>query len=324
MDRVLLIIDDIQYSRHVEMTLRKVGFDVESINNEFNVGDTLLTFNPDYVVCRGNSSRLSTLNVGRKLKESNTKFNGKVVLIFQEGLKVSPDDLIKLKMDLLLFEPISTLRLAVHLFSMSGGDFEFIKDKLLKFAITDNTFRNYEQQMLKNAGLTIDSEIQIVSSMDHLPAFTSIQTTENVPDPEENLGKVHIIKSDAVDKSSEPIVQEGALDLARTTYHVKSDPASDVAPIFPQPDDLSADAIQAINQEIQTVEDELPLRIESYNRSIGKLDQDLKAGLKKRQTKKASNKLHKDLIDEGKTDKKSEQEQDDEKVRFANALFKKK
>ncbi|MBY0554186.1 hypothetical protein K2P97_06635 [bacterium] len=324
MDRVLLIIDDIQYSRHVEMTLRKVGFDVESINNEFNVGDTLLTFNPDYVVCRGNSSRLSTLNVGRKLKESNTKFIGKVVLIFQEGLKVSPDDLIKLKMDLLLFEPISTLRLAVHLFSMSGGDFEFVKDKLLKFAITDNTFRNYEQQMLKYAGLTIDSEIQIVSSMDHLPAFTSIQTTENVPAAVEKPNAVSIIKSDAVENGSEPIVQEGALDLARTVYHAKSDSEPNDVPIFPQPEELSEQSLKAINEQIQTLEDELPLRIESYNRAIGKVDQDLNMGLKKRQTKKASNKLHKDLIDEGKTDKKSEQEQDDEKVRFANALFKKK
>ncbi|MEQ1722323.1 MAG: hypothetical protein ABL930_04050 [Pseudobdellovibrio sp.] len=296
MDRVLLIIDDIQYSRHVEMTLRKVGFDVESINNEFNINDTILTFNPDYIICRGNSTRLSTLNVGRKLKDPNSKYSGKVVLIFSEGLKVSPDDLIKLKMDLLLFEPISTLRLAVHLFSMAGGDFEFIKDKLLKFAITDNQFRNYEQQLLRNAGLTIDSEIQIVSNMDHLPAFTSIQTTESVP-ASEPTPDIQIIKSE----KNEPL-----------------------EPNFPMPESLSPEKIRQINQEIQAVEQELPLRIDTYNHAIKKVDQDLKLGLKKRQTKKASNKLHKDLIDEGKADKTSEQEQDDEKVRFANALFKKK
>lgn len=323
MDRVLLIIDDIQYSRHVEMTLRKVGFDVESINNEFSINDTILTFNPDYIICRGNSSRLSTLNVGRKLKESSSKFNGKVVLVFPDGLKISPDDLIRLKMDLLLFEPISTLRLAVHLFSMAGGDFEFIKDKLLKFAITDNQFRNYEQQVLKNAGLTIDSEIQIISSMDHLPAFTSIQTTEALPKTEQANNSQHI-KSDTVESKSDPVIQEGALDLARTAYEVEGDSLAKEEPIFPEPEQLSGETIQAISQEIQTVEDELPLRIESYNRAIGKVDQDLKVGLKKRQTKKASNKLHKDLIDDGKADKKSEQQQNDERVRFATALFKKK
>jgi hypothetical protein len=269
MDRVLLIIDDSQYSRHLEMTLRKVGFDVESINNEFNINDSILSFNPDFIICRGNSKRLSTLNVGQKLKDSISKYKGKTVLIFSEGSKFSADDLIKLKLDLLLFEPISTLRLAVHLISMAGGDFEFIKDKLLKFAITDNQFRNYEQQLLSSAGLTIDSEIQILSSMDLLPAFSGIQTTQIRPD-------------------------------------------SDLVPEM------------QINQEIQTVEQELAFRIDSYNQEIKKVDQDLKAGLKKRQTKKASNKLHKDLIEEGKADKINQQEQIDEKVRFANALFKKK
>ena len=65
MDRVLLIIDDIQYSRHVEMTLRKVGFDVESLSNEFNLAETILTFNPDYVICRGNTNRLSVFYCDR-------------------------------------------------------------------------------------------------------------------------------------------------------------------------------------------------------------------------------------------------------------------
>jgi hypothetical protein len=296
MDRVLLIIDDSQYSRHVEMTLRKVGFDVESINNEFNINDSILSFNPDFIICRGNSKRLSTLNVGQKLKDSISKYKGKTVLIFSEGLKFSADDLIKLKMDLLLFEPISTLRLALHLFSMAGGNFEFIKDKLLKFAITDNQFRNYEQQLLSSAGLTIDSEIQMLSNMDHLPAFSGIQTTQSRP----------------------------SSGLAPEMQIIKSEKSEAIESNFSEPESLSADNIRQINQEIQAVEQELTFRIESYNQDIKKVDQDLKVGLKKRQTKKASNKLQKDLIEEGKADKISKQEQIDEKVRFANALFKKK
>jgi hypothetical protein len=296
MDRVLLIIDDIQYSHHLEMTLRKIGFDVESSNNEYNINDTVLTFNPEYIICRGNSARLSTLNVGRKLKDLNSKFMGKVVLIFSAGIKVSPEDLIKLKMDLLLFEPISTLRLSVHLFSMAGGDFEIIKDKLLKFAITDNQFRNYEQQLLKNAGITIDSEIQIVSGMDRSTAFINNQTTDNVADYEP-VSNMQIFKGE---------------------------PAAEFKTDYPEPEVLSPEKIKQINQEIQAVMQELPLRIDTYNHAIKKVDQDLKVGLKKRQTKKKSNRLHKDLFDEGKADKTSEQEQDDEKVRFANALFKKK
>jgi hypothetical protein len=50
----------------------------------------------------------------------------------------------------------------------------------------------------------------------------------------------------------------------------------------------------------------------------------LKVGLKKRQTRKEFNQLHKDLLDEKKTDKKSEQELDSERIKFTKALFSKK
>ena len=88
MDRVLLIIDDIQYNRQVEMTLRKLGFEVESVNNEFNVNEPLLAFNPDYIVVRGNSSRLNVLNVGKKLAEASNHNNGKVILVFPDQVQL--------------------------------------------------------------------------------------------------------------------------------------------------------------------------------------------------------------------------------------------
>jgi len=276
MDRVLLIIDDIQYSRHIEMTLRKVGFDVESINNEFNMSDRILSFNPNYIICRGSSSRLTTLNVGRKLKDSNSKFTGKAILVFQEGVKVSADDLIQLKMDLLLFEPVSTLRMVVYLFSFSEHNYEFIKDKLLKFAITDNQFRNYEQLILKKAGLTIDSEIQIVSGMEYKG---SVATSSRKAD-------------------------EGFLSS--------------------QTEDLSPESIKRLNQELIVAEKELPLRIDTYNRIVKNVELKEDSSLKKRQTKKAADQLRKDLINEKKTDIKFEQDLNEEKIRFTNALFSKK
>ena len=70
MDRVLLVFDDLQYSGHLEMTLRKVGFDTETITNEYNLSEKLLTFNPDYIIVKGNSPRVSCFQIGRKLKET--------------------------------------------------------------------------------------------------------------------------------------------------------------------------------------------------------------------------------------------------------------
>ena len=70
MDRVLLVFDDLQYSLHLEMTLRKVGFDTETITNEYNLSEKLLTFNPDYIIAKGNSQRVSSMQIGKKLKDS--------------------------------------------------------------------------------------------------------------------------------------------------------------------------------------------------------------------------------------------------------------
>lgn len=282
--------DDIQYNRHIEMTLRKVGFEVESVNNEFSINEPLLSFNPDYIICRGNSTRLNVLNVGKKLKESSTRYNGKVVLVLPENFVVPPEELFKLKADLIVHDPISTLRLVVQLISLTTNDIEFIKDKLLKFAITDNQFRNYEQQILRNAGLTIDSEIEIISNTEGPADFggTFVQRGEAAAE----LGSV---------------VQRG------------DSPGEDLGTVT-----VAQDVKEKLGAEIQALTNELPLRIDAYNRVIKKVDQDLKKGHKKRQTRKEVKQLHKDLIEEKKTDKKSEEQQDDERIKFANALFKKK
>lgn len=285
MDRVLLIVDDIQYSRHIEMTLRKVGFEVEPLNNEYGLNDSLLTFNPDYVICRGQSSRLSAVSVSKKLRDQGSKFSGKVVLVFPQGFEVPRDELVKMKVDLVLFEPLSTLRLAIQLFMFNQSDLEFIKDKLLKFAITDNQFRNYEQQLLRHAGTTIDSEIQMISG---LAAASELESS--------------YVRSQ------------------------QAEPEPPVSAVLDQPS-----GIQSLHDEIVSSYAQLNLRIDSYNRAIGKVDQDLKIGLKKRQTKKVANQLQKDLLAEKKAginsadDQNSDQKNDQDSARreFARALFKK-
>lgn len=331
MDRVLLVIDDIQYCRHVEMTLRKMGFDVESINNEFNLSDSVLTYNPDYIVCKGNSSRLSAVNVGKKLKESNLKFSGKVILILANGVNLAPDELIKLKMDLLFFEPMSTLKLAISLFSLTGGEVEFVKDKMLKFAITDTQFRNFEQQLLRSAGITLDSEIETISEMNQ---FSSSLSPSNIPKESrteasaaEKVKKIQIERSESAQKSEDIFHLRGErTDDESTQYVQRSSEEAEVSGIQPDSATESADIEvtgRKLMSEVADMQSELPLRIDSYNRAINNVDQNLNNGLKKRQTKLSSNKLRKDLIAERKTDIKLEEEQDEARMRFARALFKK-
>lgn len=291
MDRVLLIVDDIQYSRHIEMTLRKVGFEVEPLNNEYGLNDSLLTFNPDYVICRGQSSRLSAVSVSKKLRDQGAKFNGKVLLVFPQNYQIPNEDLLKMKVDLVLFEPLSTLRLAIQLFMFNQVDLEFIKDKLLKFAITDNQFRNYEQQLLRHAGTTIDSEIQIISGL-----------------------------------SSVAGVEELSPQSATRGAELPSEESSSLA--FRQPESGEGSR-KELKDQLLNSSAELRMRIESYNRVIAKVDQDLKVGLKKRQTKRASNQQQKDLMENKKSATGSSEAEsaatdlDSARRAFATALFKK-
>ncbi len=336
MDRVLLIIDDIQYNRQVEVSLRKVGFEVESVNNEFNVNEPLLAFNPDYIIVRGNSSRLSVLNVGKKLKESSIAHNTKIILVFPEKFEVASEDLFRMRADLVLNDPISTLRLVLYLISLTGQDSEVMKEKLLKFAVTDAQFRASEQQILRHAGITIDSEIEILSNTEVAALISASQQLHNLtvskpksgitvlPDTAAEHGGVTIIKDDSADPGQVvnfvPPQEPQTHGRLKIFKNEKTLPSSERAEDYVTTEETRL----RLDEEIKQSEDELPLRIDSYNRAIRAVDQDLKVGLKKRQTKKEFNQLHKDLIENNKTDKNTEDDLDRERIEFTNALFKKK
>jgi hypothetical protein len=317
MDRVLLVIDDIQYAGHLEMTLRKVGFDIETITNEYKLQERLLTYNPDYVVVKGLSSRVSSMNVGKKLRES-TKFLGKVILIFPEDQKTTPDEFIKLRMDLLLFEPITALRLVTHLLSLTDLDKEAITDKLLRFAHTDTQFRDYETQILKNSGGTIESEIKIISG--------------------ESKKSEEIIELDELDEDDLlTFVQKGDAKAPTKALETKSsssgfseaDLAKALKKSSPGPIGLGeklegiefeiTEGLKAkLKDELNALDHELPLRIESYNRAIKTFDQDLKKGHNKRKTRSTNKDLFKDIPQV------ENDQQDAERRKFAKALVKKK
>ncbi len=290
MDRVLLVIDDIQYAGHLEMTLRKVGFDIETITNEYNMPEKLLTFNPDYVIVKGLSTRVSSMNVGKKLKDT-TKFLGKVILIFPQDQKSSPDEFIKLRMDLLLFEPISALRLVTHLLNLTNLDKESILDKLLRLAHTDTQFRTVEAQILRSSGGTIDSEIQVI---------TGARSEKE---------KVVELNEDEILDFMEP--------GASAKKKLKSETGTPAALANPADYAISEDYKQSLQKQLKALDNELPLRIESYNRAIKTIDQDLKSGHNKGQTRKTNQRLFKDIPDQG------TQQQDAERIKFVKALVKK-
>ena len=292
MDRVLLVFDDLQYSLHLEMTLRKVGFDTETITNEYNLSEKLLTFNPDYIIVKGKSQRVSCMQIGKKLKDT-VRYQGRVILIFPADNKPGPDDLIKLRMDILLFEPISALRLVAHILSLTSVDHGVIMDKLLRIAHTDSQFRQYEQQILKTSGASIDAEIQFISGK----LKEQKDSSETIDESSVQSFLDPHFKAASPEKLKEPnksIIAEAEISQMNPEY------------------------IKNLNSELENLNSELPLRVATYNKAIKTIDQDLKKGLTKRYTKsRAKESASLTSIEEKK-------QRDSERMQFTNALWKKK
>lgn len=309
MDRVLLVFDDLQYSGHLEMTLRKVGFDTETITNEYNLSEKLLTFNPDYIIVKGNSPRVSCFQIGKKLKET-VRYQGRVILIFPVDNKPQPDDLIKLRMDLLLFEPLSALRLVAHLLTLTSVDPSVIMDKLLRIAHTDAKFREHEQQILQSTGESIEAEIQHISGKikqqtDGNEALDE-SAIQSFVDPNYKPPKTPSLKAVEAAPSSK------AVEAA--PYEGNLVPTSTGDEVYR----MDPNYLQNLKAELEFLESELPLRVGSYNNSIKTVDQDLKKGLTKRITKSKANE---NLTITSAIEKK---QRDQERIQFASALGKKK
>jgi CheY-like chemotaxis protein len=285
MDRILIAVDNNTYAGHLEMTLRKVGYDIENTSTEYNLSEKLLSFNPDIIIAKGNSTRLSALNVGRKLKET-IKFAGKVVLVISTNQKLSPQDLASIRADLMLFEPIGAMGLTMQVLNMDPLRKKTMLEKLIRMAEIDANFRQAEQNYLVQFGRDLDKELKVIAGQDYVA-------------PSEDL----LIKDSDISELTAPLHLKGSRPDPTPISHVTSD------------------YLKALSAELAQIEAELPLRIDSYNHLINNVDGDLHKGHSKRDTQTVQKTIHQDATkDPGLEALKSI---DKERQEYVNALWKK-
>jgi len=303
MDRVLIAYDQIQQAAHIETTLRKVGYEVEAIANEFNLSERLLTFNPDIVIVRGNSPKLMTINVGKKLKE-NIKYVGKVVLVFPPDHKISPEDMAKVKVDLLLFEPLGAMQLVMKVLELEPERKEVMQERLLKMAQSDQVFRQQEQSYLVQYGVDLNTEIIKVQGASQNAKATAVSGRQGTAVGDRQFLQDPNKKN--VAESSDQQIAEGSAESIEQNL-------------------VSEDYKQALHAQLVQGQAELELRIDSYNNQIEKNDNskiDLRKSLKARHTRKVAKEQRAEfLVDPG---QKKLDSLDKEKQRFVTAMFRKK
>ena len=285
MDRILIAVDNNAFAGHLEMTLRKVGYDIENTSTEYNLSEKLLSFNPDIIIAKGNSPRLSALNIGRKLKET-IKFAGKVVLVIATNQKLSPQDLAAIRTDLMLFEPIGAMGLTMQILNMDPLRKKTMQEKLIRMAEIDINFRQAEQSYLVQYGRDLDKELKLISGQEY------------VPPPDDIL------------------IKDSDISELTTPVHLRGPKA-----VPTQISIVTSDYLKALTSELANIETELPLRIDSYNHLINNVDGDLRKGLNKRDAQSAQKSIHHDATKDPGIE--AIRSIDQERQEYVNALWKK-
>lgn len=131
MNKILLVYEDYAGLMSVESTLKRVGFDVIGVSSEYSLQDQMLSFNPDVVIGAGRGGKVSSLGVGKRLKEM-VRWQGKSLLIFQANFKPTPQDLIKIRVDMILEAPVAPMRIVQVLAKLLGHDESVLLERLNK------------------------------------------------------------------------------------------------------------------------------------------------------------------------------------------------
>jgi len=158
MDRVLIVSDEAAFATHIEKTLIEVGLEVLILATESGLQESLQQFYPDVLIVKGDSAKLSSLRIGQQLRD-RFKFSGKVIIILNKAQKINPDDLNKVKMDALLFEPVGAIKLVSHVLNLITEQKDSIRGKLIKLVENDASFRLKEEKILVSSGKSIDQEL---------------------------------------------------------------------------------------------------------------------------------------------------------------------
>lgn len=163
MKKLLLVYDDFNEMTLTQSVLKKLGFDVVSISNEFVISQQLVSFGPDVVIVSGGSQKVNTISVAIRMKEMK-KYPGKVLLILPPKVKPSPLDLGKMRMDLVMEPPVSIPALLQALSQLGGPDEEVLLEKLRKFAPQLAEKAKPKNRSARYAELTKDLKVDLKQS----------------------------------------------------------------------------------------------------------------------------------------------------------------
>lgn len=129
--RVLMVLEDYGELMFLQTVLKKMGFDVDAIQNPRSFQDSLLRMNPDVLVMTGHGKRVKGLELLRGVK----KVRGlpHVLLLHSPGQPTEPD----LAIDLWRETPLSAVALLNAIGDMCDLDKKMLQEKFQKLHLPE-------------------------------------------------------------------------------------------------------------------------------------------------------------------------------------------
>lgn len=298
MSKVLLCYEDFSEMMTIQSVLKKVGFDVLTISSEFSLSQQILSFNPDIVVGYGRGPKVSTVGVGRRMKEM-PRWLGKVVLIFPAGAKPDPADLARIRMDMALEAPLEVTRLIQVLANLTNQDPRALVERMMKAVAQESQ----DQMRVSEAkGEKTDEAVFVTGTREKTESW-NVSGSAAVDEFNRLMG---LAPASPPAKAAAPQVG-GKEPLFPLSQSVENPAAEEARAVGSQ-----------VLEELRDANQKLSGKMQSYAKFLEPTVPGAKASLKRTEARKAQKDLRKDWKDE---DLRS---QDELRRQFTQALFKKK
>lgn len=294
MSKVLLVYEDFTEMMNIESVLKKVGVNVFSISSEFTLSQQILSFNPDIVVGYGKGSKVSTLGVGRRLKEM-PRWTGRVILIFAPGAKPDPGELGNIRMDMALEAPVDVTRFLQILAQLTNEDPQKLIERMMRAVEWES---NQQGPGGKSGSSGGDGDAVVVSGGESADESWNVRGNQDIEEFNRMMGL-------AGDAATTPAAQAPAPPAA-------AEPSGEPAAPAPIRPDTIAEA------ELHLAQRNVHEKVEGYGRFLDGLKLNPTSSMNKKETKKAQKRLASEW-------KEAELKgQDDLRRGFTQALYKKK
>lgn len=186
--RVLLVLDDYNELLYLQTLLKKLGFDVDGIQNDRNFSDTNLAFHPSLVIATAVGKRVNGIAMAEGLNK--TKLMPKVILlappILVEKLKGKTID----NVDRIISSPVQAKEVLLCIAQICSLDPNVLMEKYRRIKKTLSPDHDPDLQLLKRDDEPTDPFVQQESSENQSKAAFPLNHKSNILD-KKNTFQIH-------------------------------------------------------------------------------------------------------------------------------------